>query len=186
MKKLLTVAAILLMSLTILWGCSGDAERPTGADIYYFMDRDTILEPDAKGVYTLNFIVSGEKRVFKTSDQAIVDGLMPHDFVGLTLDGDTITGFTRMTDMPYMRVAQDYFVQSIDGNKIKLSGPKNYRFLNLVLDVAENIPIYNVSDKSTDSSPNAVVQRNDCFSAIADLDGNLIACFITARSAASN
>lgn len=185
MKKILSVAAILLFALCLLWGCGENADNNEKLDttVYYFMDRDTTITPDESGVYTLNFHVNGEKKSFKTSDRTIVEALASQDFVGLTLEGDTIVGFTRMLDMPYMHAAQDYFIQSTGGNKIKLSGPENYEFLNLLLEIPEGTPIYDVTPQSTDYSGNAAPRKSDCFSAITDMQGNILAGYITARVA---
>lgn len=186
MKKLLTLAAVLLLALTLLCGCSDKAD--TGADanvpLYYYLDRGTELTPDANGVYTVNFAIGGEKKTFKATDKALVDELKLLDFVGLTLEGDTVVGFTRMIDMPYVRVALDYYVQSIGGNKLKLSGPEGYEVLDLLLDLPENMPTYDFVSQSTTMGQQTQLLKNDCVSIVADESGALLFCYVTSRPSA--
>lgn len=184
MKKFLILAAILLLSLTLLCACGNkiDSEN-TEVTLYYFMDRETDLTPDANGVYTLNFVSNSQKQSFTCADQAMVEELKRQDLVGLTLEGNAIVGFTRMIDLPYTRISQDYFVQSKGGNKIKLSGPENYEILDLLVEIPEGMPYYDVTEQSEDFSGNAEPLKNDCLTLVADAEGKLIAGYITARPA---
>lgn len=181
MKKLLTLAAVLLLALTLLWGCS---DTSADANLYYYLDRGTELTPDANGVYTVNFALGGEKKTFKATDKALLDELKLLDFVGLTLEEDTVVGFTRMVDMPYVRVALDYYVQSLGGSQLKLSGPENYQVLDLLLELPENMPVYDFAPQSTSTGAQTQLQQGDCVSIVSDESGTLLFCYVTDRPSA--
>ena len=187
MKKLLTVTLIVLLSVCLLWGC-GDK---TGADdageapaLYYNMSANTTVEADANGVYTLDFILNAEKKSFQVTDKALLDALLTQEYVGLTLDGNTITGFTRIHKMPYQRLAWNYYVLSVGGKAVKLNALASFAGKELLVELPDNFPVYDVTPQATEFGSITKLQKNDCVSIIADMDGNMLYAYVQSRPAA--
>lgn len=185
MKKILTAVLIVLLSLSLLWGCSNNADGEADAPaLYYNLDHGTEPAADASGVYTVNFAAGNEKKTFKVTDKALLDGLMTQDFVGLALDGDTVTGFTRIHKMPYQRLAWNYYVLSVGGNTVKMNAHASYAGKELLLELPENFPIYDVTPQVSEFGSATTLQKNDCVSIIADNAGTPLFAYVTSRPAA--
>ncbi len=184
MKKFI-LALMLLLCVSLLWGCGEQTETAEAAPVtlYYNLDKGAQLTPDANGVYTVNFAVGNEKKAYTVTDEALLEQLLLLDFVGLQLDGDTVTGIIRMPDMPYYRVAWDCYVQSIGGNTVKLNILPSYAGKEVMLKLTEDLPIYDITPTAAQFGGVTQLQKNDCVSVIADESGALVFAYVTSRPA---
>lgn len=183
MKKLITFATILLLCLAVLGGCTKNDDPEVNTLLYYNLDKGAQLTADANGAYTLRFLTGGEIKAYQVSDSALLEDLLISDFLGLKLNGNTITGIIRMPDMPYKRLAWDYYVQSIGSKNIKLNNLPTFNSKELLLDLPDDLPIYDVTATNTTPGTTTTLQKNDCVSIIADNDGALVCAYVTSRPA---
>lgn len=185
MKKHVMAALVLLLSALLLWGCSEEkkpAPAPTeSVTLYYNLDKGAQLIPDANGAYTVHFAAGAEKKSYTVTDKALLDQLLLLDFVGLELDGNTITGIIRMPDLPYQRLAWNYYVQSVGGNTVKLNILSTFVGREVLLKLPEGLKIYDITPDAASFGAVTTLQKNDCVSVIADESGELLFGYVTSR-----
>ena len=187
MKKL-HIALLLLLCTALLWGCGKQepTNQPASVSLYYNLDQGAQLTPDANGTYTVNFVTGTEKKAFTVTDKALMEQLQVLDFVGLTLDGNTITGITRMADMPYQRLAWNYYVQSLGGNSVKTNTLPSFVGKEVMLKLPDGMPVYDVIPGSAQFGETTHLQKNDCISVIADASGQMLFAYVTSRPTAEH
>ena len=183
MKKLLAVTLIVLLSVCLLWGCGKKEATADAPALYYNLDWNKTLTADESGAYSVNFLLGGDRKTFKVTDEALLERILHQDFLGLTLEGDTITGMTSMWDMPYRRLTQNYYVTSIGGNTAKFNRVSSGAAEELLLELPEGIAIYDATALSTSIGATTELQKNDQASVVADAAGNLHAIYVTERAA---
>ena len=179
MKKCVILCVLLALALCACGKAQPQAETPA---LYYNLQSGQTLTPDAGGVYTLDFAVGSEKKTFTVTDETLAEQLQLLDFVGLTLEGDRITGITRMPDLPYSRVAWNWYVQSIGGNTVKANVMESFAGKEVVLKLPEGLPVYDITAAGSFGSLTQM-QKNDCISVIADESGEMLFAYVTARPA---
>lgn len=181
MKKYFLMVAVVLLSLCLLCSCS-KKEDNANVPLYFNLDKGAELTPDADGAYTLRFVTDNQQKTFTVTDKALLDKILPLDFLGLTLDGDTITGITHLSDMPYYRLAWNYFVQSVGGNNVKLNSSKLFAGNEVLLELPEDLKIYDYAPLSTNPGSITELTKNDRVSVIADRNDNLVCIYVTDRA----
>ncbi len=164
---------------------TGKTEAEVTAALYFNLDQGKKLTADANGVYTVRFVKDGQQVSLKITDKAMADSILQRDFVGLELDGDTVTKIISIADMPFVRMATDYYVKSIGGKNVKLSSngviPKE-----LMLKLTDGLPVYDAVLKSSTFGSVTQLQKNDVVSVIADSNGNPVLIYVTARPAVAH
>ncbi len=183
MKKLLTVTAVLLLALTLLWGCKENPDTQADIPLFYNLDRGASLTADEAGSYSVRFAQGAQIETYKVTDEALLTKILKQDFLGLILEGDTVTGMVSMWDMPYQRLARDYSVQSIGGKLVKLNSSISNAGDEIMLELSEDVPVYDFSSLSTTPGTTTALQKNDRASVIADENGNVKFVYVTYRAA---
>ncbi len=162
---------------------SKPSDNPANVSLGYNLDMGKVLSSGTTGNYTVNFLVSGEKKTYKVTDEAIAQALETLDFVGLILDADTITGLVRIHDLPYARLAWNRYIVSIGGTTVKLSTPDAFVDAEITLKLPKDMPVYDAMAKSSTQGATTPLQKNDCVSIIADADGTALYAYVTSRPA---
>ncbi len=158
-----------------------DAVEQTDAELYFNLDKGEIVKPDANGVYTLRFLKDGEKVSLKIADQALLDAILQLDFVGLKLDGDTVTELVCLQNMPYQRLAWNYRVQSITETNVTLK-PAVGVTGNVTLEHLVGVPMYDAVASSPTFGMAIELQKYDTVSIIADENGTPVMGYVTRHS----
>lgn len=161
------------------------AETEVTAALYFNLDYGKMLAADANGVYTLRFVKDGQQVSLKVTDKAMADALQSLDFVGLELDGDTVIKIIPIADMPFSRMAADYYVKSIGGKNVKLVS-NGIISKELMLKLPDGLPVYDAILNSSSFGSVTQLQKNDVVNVIADSDGNPVLIYVTARPAVAH
>ena len=182
-----------VVAALLLPGLSGANEPQAEAKLYWNIDRGQWLEEETglsartkgeDGFYHISYLVDGEiKDVKVTDDKQLVNYLDTVDAVCLVFDKDRIVVDAVAPTEYFTVVAKDAYVKRQLGDVLELNSSIAMNGMEFKLNMVPGVGPFDV--KETSANPGAVVEPQwlDQATAYSDLEGNLVAVYITGNVA---
>ncbi len=196
------LAGLLALVLTQCVGGQGEATNPTTTvatepsneyALYWNVDRHnfevvddsldtTGRKPADDGFYHVVFAKDGELIELKVKERKIVRMIDGQDLMGLVFDSEgVIIDIVRIDDMPYEKVAWQFYVQSIGGKTVKFNSAKEMTGMEVVVKLNDDTKIYDMSGCSEFVGAPTELQRDDRCMVVANEDGDVLYVFVYER-----
>ena len=157
MKRILIALMVLLTAALVMVGCSGEEEtsgtKAQQIKVYWNVDRDSYYDAvnkmsmrgKAGDHYRVRFAVDGEQLDLFVPTTTMMDTIDSMRFMGLSVDeNNVVTGVYKPHEFTGGLAAYEYYVISIDGEKLLCNNTANGRGLPLKLKINDNTQIYDV------------------------------------------
>lgn len=178
LNKVLCLGLLLLMVLAT-YGCREDVVDAV-PDVYWCMDSE-VPEAAADGSYTLRFVCNGQQVSYRCTDAALAETICLQDVMGLSLDGETITGIRYMYNMPQTLCAWDYTVKSMGGGKVKLNSERSMNGGEVMIEITDQTKIYIVSPLADNPGEETDIQKYDTVTVISNNNDEAQIVFVSDR-----
>jgi len=194
MKNKLVFALILISALMLvcLAGCAGEKGTETTAPItseesvslYFNPDRTTERTADSDGTYTVRFVKDGGEVVsLKVASKELLEKIDSQEFLGLVMDeSKTVTDLIYLCDMPYQRVVWNYYVASVGGKLAITNSEEALNGKEIRFEYEKDVPVMDVSSSASTLGEKVALSKDDCITAIADMDGKVKFVYVTDRA----
>ncbi len=156
--------------------------RVAKAQLYWNADKGMERAAEADGSYQVSFLRNGQLSTLRVADKETMDRIDSQKAVGLLVDkNNTVTDVFFMADMPQSFLALNYTVQSMGGNYVKINSLRTFNGVQLMFELTENIPVYDVSEYAEIKGTPTTLQKGDGVTIISDNDGTILAVYVDNR-----
>ncbi len=152
----------------------------TGAKLYWNADRGTERIAAADGSFEAQFVCDGQLETLKVADEATMNAIDIHAFVGLTVRDSQVTGVYPLSELPQSLLCHNYCVQSIGGTTVKVNANERLSGKEVVLKL-KDVPVYNVSQTAATPGEQTELQKGDLVTAVTDGSGNITCVYVGGR-----
>lgn len=180
LKRILCVA-LLLLTVVAIWGCEKDDDVAAVPAVYWCLDME-VPAADADGSYTLDFICDGKQVSYRCVDAALAESICLQNVMGLTLEGETITGMRYMYNMPQKLFAWDYCVKSMGGGKVKVNSVQGMNGDERMFEMTEQTKVYLVSPLADVPGEETELMKYDSVTVLTNDNDEAETIFVSGRS----
>ena len=199
------VAAVAILAVLLgllLTQCTGGKPAATTAptqeeepvyDLYWNLDREKFMTgsetgmstrtPEEDGYYHVRFFLDGKEVTVKVADKKLVNIIDFNNLMALEFDEDGIVvGVLAGDNLPVEKPGWEFFVQSVGGKVIKLNSAKTLNGMEVLLTLADDARIYDMSGESGPVGCLAEPVQKDRVYAVVNKDGKVTQLFLYDRS----
>jgi len=190
--KWIFTAAMLLMVLLAMAGCSEEASEPetqqqrvlvawnVDRDLYYDAENKMSLRGKVGENYRVRFAVDGEQIDLFVPGATMMDYVDSMKFMGLAVDeNNVVTQVYKPHEFTGGLAAYEYYVISIDGEKMMCNNTSNGKGLPLKLKINENTQVFDVAGGGPLAGRPGVLSVGARIYAINGLDGYVSHIYVT-------
>ena len=190
------ILAVVLIAGLVLYGLLGgnsskQTQAPEDADkLYWNVDRYDYVSKGpggstgrmkrSDGLYYIRFAVEGEQIDIPVEDVALVEWIDMRDLVGLELDERGIcVGVKELDSFTGGIVANNYYVESIDGTTYVCNTSGYYKGVSTTLEIPETANAYDVGAEGLLRGMRTQIEPDDQILAIKNTEGVVTDVFVT-------
>lgn len=152
----LTVGIVLLQGGNRTEPDAGTTAPMLDYDLYWNVDREKYMNQSelgsssrkkgSDGYYHISFFMDGKTVDLKVAEKQVVNDIDLNEVMGLTFDENGIVvGMSSVWDMPCQVTAWNYYVQSVEKNRIMVNSSPLYNGDEQMLLIPEGLDIYDMT-----------------------------------------
>ncbi len=167
-------------------GSAIEAKLYWNVDGYLWLDKDTNTStrvPGEDGLYHLRYLVDGEVKEYICADKRLVNFLDSMDAICLGFDRDGYIVDALPATTYFTAVAKELYLQRFENGVMTLNSSIEMNAMELTFNLPEGFPIWDVSEGNTEPGKNITPDFLDVVTVYNDLEGNLVAIYITGHKA---
>ena len=167
-------------------GSAIEAKLYWNIDGYLWLDKDTntsTREPGEDGLYHLRYLADGEVKEYICADKRLVNFLDSMDAICLGFDRDGYIVDALPATTYFTAAAKELYLQKFDNGVMTLNSSIDMGAMELTFNIPEGFPIWDVSAGSAEPGKNITPDFLDVITVYNDLEGNLVAIYVTGHKA---
>ena len=161
-------------------------------DLYWNLDRAQYMgqsengsssrKKGSDGYYHISFFIDGKTVDLKVAEKQVVNDIDVNDLVGLTFDENGIVvGMTTVWDMPCQVTAWNYYIQSVESNRIMVNSSPLYNGDEQMLLLPEGLDVYDMTGAEGEIGMVISPIKGDRLIAISNAESTLTHIFVNER-----
>ncbi len=176
------VVLMLVLFAAVFGGCSGEKEQEQAdlSTIYWNLNKGAERTCDADGFAAVDVVTAaGEVKQLQVA-QDVLPYMDQLDLFGVQTDeSGKVTGLVRLSDLPVMRLAWDYYVMELKENEAILRSTMGETGKEVTFIPTEKTKILDLTECAQVLGGETELVGGDCITVLADMTGSPLTVFVS-------